>query len=55
MSAAYVTGVSALIRELRPDIAPGELIELLVETASDRSVNACRAIAQVAGSGPCAE
>jgi subtilisin family serine protease len=55
MSAAYVTGVSALIRELRPDIAPGELIELLVETASDRSVNACRAIAQVAGSGLCAE
>lgn len=55
MSAAYVTGVSALVRELRPDIAPGELIELLIDTAIERSVNACRALAKVEGSGRCAD
>ncbi|HUF72623.1 MAG TPA: S8 family serine peptidase [Gammaproteobacteria bacterium] len=55
MSAAYVSGVSALIRELRPDIAPAELIELLVGTATERSVNACRAVAQVEGSELCAD
>jgi major intracellular serine protease len=55
MSAAYVTGVSALVRQLRPDMRTDELIALLVDTGTERSVNACRAIAQVEGRGLCTD
>jgi len=47
MSAAYVTGVSALVRELRPDMRPDELIALLIDTGTERSVNACHAVARI--------
>jgi len=53
MSAAYITGVTALVRQLRPDIDAGDLIELLIDTGTDRSINACRAIARVEGGGVC--
>lgn len=53
MSAAYVTGVSALVRELRPDMKSDELIALLLDTGTERSVNACRAVARVEGNGQC--
>ncbi len=48
MSAAHVTGVSALVRELNPDISPNALREILIRTGTAQSVNACRAIASVA-------
>lgn len=48
MSAAHVTGVSALVRELNPDISPNALREILIRTGTTQSVNACRAIASVA-------
>lgn len=44
MSAAYVTGVSALMRERQPEISPAEVLKILTETTSDRSINACRAL-----------
>mgnify|MGYP001814673672 CR=1 FL=1 len=45
MSAAYVAGVSALIRERKPGISAAEVLDVLTRTGTDRSVNACRAIA----------
>ena len=47
MSAAYVSGVSALILERRPDLSPRELRDLLMDTRTEQSINACRAIASV--------
>jgi len=44
MSAAYLAGVSALIRERHPDMRADELVQLLNATGNDRSINACRAI-----------
>lgn len=55
MSAAYVSGVSALVRQIRPDMKPDELIELLVATGNERSINACRAIARIEGRESCAD
>jgi subtilisin family serine protease len=45
MAAAYISGVSALVRESRPDIAADELLRLLTVTGLDQIINACRAIA----------
>ena len=45
MSAAYVTGVSALIRERTPNMSPADVRDVLTRTGTARSVNACRAIA----------
>lgn len=48
MSAAYISGVSALVREARPGIGAEELLQLLNATGRDAVVNACRAIAAAA-------
>jgi subtilisin family serine protease len=53
MSAAYIAGVSALVRQRRPEIGSDELLRLLEETATTDSVNACRAIARAAARGDC--
>jgi len=53
MSAAYISGVSALVREHRPAIRSEELIRLLMETGHEHLVNACRAIARVDGHEDC--
>jgi subtilisin family serine protease len=45
MSAAYISGVSALVREHRPEIRADEMIRLLADTGRQQAVNACRAIA----------
>lgn len=53
MSAAYISGVSALVREHRPAIHSAELIRLLTDTGREHLVNACRAIARVDGHEDC--
>lgn len=53
MSAAYVAGVSALVRERRPGIGANELLTLLEDTATAASINACRAIARAASRPDC--
>jgi subtilisin family serine protease len=55
MSAAYVSGVSALVRQIRPDMKPDEMIKLLVTTGNETSINACQAIARVEGRESCAD
>jgi subtilisin family serine protease len=45
MSAAYVAGISALVRERYPLLQSDEVLELLIATGSNGTVNACRAIA----------
>jgi subtilisin family serine protease len=52
MSAAFISGVSALVRERRPGMRPEELIRLLAATGQDSVVNACQAVARVDGPGP---
>ena len=47
MSAAYISGISALIREHHPEIGPAELIQLLESSGEKHHVNACRAIAHI--------
>ena len=53
MSAAYISGVSALVREHRPTMRSGELIRLLADTGEQSLVNACRAIVTADGFGSC--
>jgi hypothetical protein len=50
-SAAHVSGLAALVRELRENLSPAELSALLNRTASSQTgvVNACRALAELAG------
>jgi hypothetical protein len=47
MSAAYVAGISALIRERYPHMPSGEVLELLIATGGNGMVNACRAVASL--------
>jgi hypothetical protein len=48
MSAAYISGVSALVRERRPDISVDRLVQLLADSSLDSIVNACRAVTRAA-------
>lgn len=48
MSAAYIAGVSALLRASKPGILPEEVFELLEDSGEDGAVNACRALAAAA-------
>ena len=53
MSAAYVSGVTALLIEQRPEISGQQVFDILAETSNLGSVNACRAIARLSGGGSC--
>lgn len=56
MSAAYISGVSALIRERRSGIRADELFRLLLDTGDQKSINACRAVVAVdGGEGSCGD
>jgi subtilisin family serine protease len=53
VSAAFISGVSALVLERRPGIGSIELERLLTETSTASSINACRAVVQLLASGRC--
>jgi hypothetical protein len=54
MASAFVTGVTALLVERRPDITTQAVISLLNETSAGGSINACRALAALsAGNARC--
>jgi len=56
-SAAQVAGVSALIRERKPDASGAAVLDLLTTTAApdDRTANACRALARIVSGTDCGE
>jgi subtilisin family serine protease len=53
MSAAYVSGVAALLVERQPEIDGPRVFSLLADTSTEGSVNACRAIQQLSEKGIC--
>src|SRR5688572_234653 len=57
LAAAHTTGVIALLMERQPDIDAERIAAILTATttysAGSASINACRAVARVAGAEPC--
>jgi subtilisin family serine protease len=57
LAAAHTTGVIALLMERQPDIDAERIAAILTATttysAGTASINACRAVARLAGSEPC--
>ncbi|MGF1447352.1 MAG: S8 family serine peptidase [Pikeienuella sp.] len=53
IAAAHVSGIAALIREVRPDLGPSEIGAALVSRGArgDRPVDACRTLADLAPEG----
>ena len=58
LAAAHTSGVIALLMERQPDLDAERIAAILTATttysAGSASINACRAVAQVAGAEPCA-
>jgi len=58
LAAAHATGVVALLKERQPDLDAERIAAILTATTSyspgRASINACRAVARVAGTAPCA-
>jgi subtilisin family serine protease len=58
LAAAHTTGVVALLKERQPDLDAERIAAILTATTSyapgTASINACRAVARVAGTEPCA-
>jgi hypothetical protein len=53
MSAAYVSGVAALLVEKLPEIDGQRVLGLLFETSTGGTVNACRAVQRLSATGIC--
>jgi subtilisin family serine protease len=53
MSAAYISGVTALLVEQQPEIDGVRVFSLLAETSTKGTVNACLAIQKLNGRGNC--
>jgi subtilisin family serine protease len=57
LAAAHTTGVIALLMERQPDLDAERIAAILTATttysAGSASINACRAVARVAGTAPC--
>jgi subtilisin family serine protease len=53
MSAAYISGVTALLVEQQPEIDGLRVFSLLAETSTKGTVNACLAIQKLTGKGYC--
>jgi subtilisin family serine protease len=58
LAAAHTTGVVALLMERQPDLDAERIAAILTSTttysAGTASINACRAVARIAGTAPCA-
>jgi subtilisin family serine protease len=58
LAAAHTTGVVALLKERQPDLDAERIAAILTATTSyapgTASINACRAVARIAGTEPCA-
>jgi subtilisin family serine protease len=58
LAAAHTTGVVALLKERQPDLDAERIAAILTATTNyapgTASINACRAVARVAGTQPCA-
>ena len=58
LAAAHTTGVVALLKERQPDLDAERIAAILTATTSyapgTASINACRAVARLAGTEPCA-
>jgi len=58
LAAAHTTGVIALLKERQPDLDAERIAAILTATTSyapgTASINACRAVARLAGTEPCA-
>jgi subtilisin family serine protease len=59
LAAAHTTGVIALLMERQPNLDAERIAAILTATtthsAGNASINACRAVAEVAGTEPCEE
>jgi subtilisin family serine protease len=57
LAAAHTTGVVALLMERRPDLDAERIAAILTATTTfsgrNASINACRAVAQLAGAAAC--
>jgi subtilisin family serine protease len=55
MSAAFISGIAALMVERRPGIKAPEVLSLLTETSTVQSVNACLAVSRLSAGSNCAD